>query len=125
MKGNNKTNKYRTSKSVNKAYRTEELLLEKCDAYGLSGNIIGDTMFVTTAIGKWHFRLNYNHERIKLYHSNLFRKSRRNKFGNDYHLQDIRFYNPMEVLEYIHNHDRNGFGYMKTSKAEKVVRKAV
>ena len=119
MKKNKKYYNYIASASINKAYWNEQILLDKSREYRFDSEIVGDTMFVRTGIGNWYFKLNYDGNVILLYHQNLLRKSSQNKFGSDYHLQKVRFYNPLAVLEYIYHHDRNGFKYMRTSKEEK------
>ena len=123
MKKNKKYYNYIAPASINKAYWNERILIDKSKEYGFDAEIIGNTMFVRTRIGRWYFRLNYDGGIIKLYHHNLLRKSSRNNFNCEYHLQRVRFHNPIAVLEYIFCHDRNGFEYMRTSKEEKMMKK--
>lgn len=87
-------------------------LEETCQRYGFQYNVIGNEMFVKTAIAGWHFSIKRSSKPIKLYHENLLRYTSKTKFRNGYHQQDIVFRTPAEVVEYIYFHDKNRYRYM-------------
>ena len=99
---------------------TEEVLIDKCEKHGFRCNIIGENMFIRTNVGGWHFKLSDTSGKIKLFHENMFYNYyTKDKFGNGYHLQEKRFKNPLDIIEYIYYHDCKNFGYMKKSKSKK------
>ncbi len=93
-------------------------IIELCDEFKLGHQIIGDCLFVSTAIGHWYFNLNQKGP-MKLFHENLLQRSTSNKFCNTYHVQKKKFRNPVSIINYIYAHDCKGYSYMRYSKREK------
>ncbi len=99
---------------------TVQDVIDKCEEYHFSYNMIGDNMFVKTAVGSWYFSIFDKSGCLKLYHSNMFYNYySKNKFGNNYHVHEKRYKNPLAALEYIYYHDCKNYSYMKKSKNKK------
>lgn len=98
---------------------TKDTLTEMCDEYSFTYTFMGNYMFIKTNISTWYFSLEDTGGQMKLYHENLLRTSRSNKFSSDYHLQNKRFLNPPAAISYIYLHDKCSYNYMRLSKQQK------
>lgn len=95
---------------LNLEHLKKRFCLKKLELYG-------DTLFVTSQQDDWYLRYNENSMKVLLWHRNTRNNTK------SFHKENLSFSNVIQVLGYIHHHDKKVFalghsGAYKKTKME-------
>ncbi len=86
-----------------------DALEQYCKSLKIKCTVYPDWVYVITNMSTWFFKRDV--PEILLFHENYIkRNTKKNKWKEDYHIQNKRFKDPMEAVYYIYCHDKTGYG---------------
>ena len=85
-------------------------LLDRATAFGMTANLIGPNIYISTIADEWYF--NYTNTPIVLHHKNteVRKYDDGRRMPGHYHQQPYHFQTPLEALAYINRHSEIAVG---------------